>query len=288
MGEALLMANQPTNAKKALEKSLNMYKQFPLSGNRAYVELWLGGCYALEGKYTQARRLFQRAWRQFYTKGSHPESWLQIYYWQGLSEFLEKRVFPKAWLYLVTYPGSWPGSLSEFSFSRLIETWTKIPGEVVISSGSKFKRSSVIQVSLQSTLTERLLFYLILAKDGGLPSARVYELLWPGQVYAFAQMSKRLEQLSIRLRREGIQVRYSQEQHFCTDRQVAVLWKEKITDGVESFLREHSLFKRSDVEEYFKVKKSKAAQMCQSWIKEERVSRSKRGRNISYQSKSKF
>lgn len=281
-GETYLLAQRPAKAKKYLEKALRIYDEIPLSGNRAYAELWLGGCYALEGRYDRARQLFLKAREQLYKKGIHPETCLQVDYWLGLSEFLHLKTFPLPWLRLAAFPGSWAGSQSEFAFTRWIQEWADIPSHAVLRPPLSVRNSEVFRLSSRSPLTERLLYYLLLAADFGLPKHRLFELLWPDEIYSLAQMDKRLEQLAVQLRKKGIHVESSEGQYFCKDRRFSVEWSTEQKTEASDFLKTHPIFKRSDLESYLNVRKSKAAEICQTMVKEGKISRRRKGRNCFY------
>ncbi len=289
LGEAHLLANQAPKARRALQSALDLYGKLPASNNVAYPVLWMGGCCAIERKPQQAKVFFKKAWELFYRQGLHPESWLQIYYWQGLSEFLESKVMPDSWSRLVAYPGSWPGSLSDCSFRRLVEEWTNLPEEIFLSVGGISKRIpprhlEVLSTSQESAgLPEQLLINLILAGEKGVPAFREYELLWPNQVHAVSQLPKRFEQLCFRLRQNGLGVESSQGQHLYKGREIFVCWTKQPTDSFREFLKSHPRFQRPAVERYFKVSKGKAAQLCQQWVHEGRVSRENFGRATVYQ-----
>ncbi|MFX7816350.1 hypothetical protein ABTK28_20585, partial [Acinetobacter baumannii] len=89
--------------------------------------------------------------------------------------------------------------------------------------------------------------HLICAGRHGLPQFRAYELLWPDELFAFAQHQKRLEQLVLRARERGYSIAWRNLHLWLKTPGVSTdpLPARVIRGGV--FLREHDRFNRRQV-----------------------------------------
>lgn len=288
---AYLITHGKTHAAaKHLEAAQKSFSPSDQTLDRGYLEKWIGAYLCLTGEHSRARKQLAHAWKILYRPGLKPETWLEVLFWQGCSEFLKTRKFPKDWVRILAYPGS-PQELS-----RRIQTYASPPLKFRFSKpGTRartrhYDQSSDTVSSAENTrlgfgLPDLLIVSLMVSDDAGIPQYRAYEALWPEETFSFQQLQKRMEQVTLRTRESGfkIQWRNLQLKLVRSRDRLRYDWSSQTFPG-HSFLICRDQFTRTEVEKHFKISERSAAYLCARWNREGAIRKSeKRGKLTSYQ-----
>lgn len=280
LGHICLLQGKARKARSCFDKSLGFLMMHP-PRNVAYIfdHAMIAGCFALEGDFAQAKKCILRAWAKIPGQGVHPWEYLEVLYWRGFIEMLEQKRFSASHARLIAYPKS--AAETDYWIQR-IEHWTAVPSEIFLSVIKPQARPPKNPVAQSGSLVRQLLHALVLSGEAGLSQYRIFDLLWPNEVGAVSSMPNRLDQLHLRLRSQNISVEFRQGHVRCLNEGLVTGWRRNSSTPDSLFLESRSTFLRSDVERHFKVGRSKAAMLCQSWLADGKVSRVGAGRNSVY------
>jgi tetratricopeptide (TPR) repeat protein len=272
-GKYLVQAGEPEKALPVLLESLQFFQGKDQTVDHGILHSWIGTSFLKLGKYQEAENSLKIALNVFYQPAIKPEDWMEIVLlleqipgYKQASEQLAPRLWAQ---YGPDYLPLKRAGLSNSGKESDIFSISKLEG-----SGKRkhIDRGSDIywhgnDARLGLDLTDELIWNLIYAGDYGLPQFRLYEILWPNELFSFTQHQKRLEQLVIRARAQGYKIEWKDLHLHLKSKDVSASSRpEKVVRGL-AFLKEHSTFSRVDVETYFSISRASAILLCREWVK---------------------
>lgn len=300
LGEIYLNSNQLELAQHHLEIANSMYKNLPNSKNIGYAQMWLAACYGLMGLNEKSEILFKSCWKLLYLPGHQPNIWLKIFYWKGLIEFNKTGLFNSYWKKIITYPEAnsfmLNNTINEQFLIMKIQNYIKIPDNLYVSINelytNKFNNADIEFAFDNNTdnfncyrqsLTLNLEKILIQSGPEGIPIFKACEILWPNQAPSILSLLKRLEQLIIQVNTPVQKIKTEKNHLIYLDNSKILKWSKNPIDTSEIFLNQNSQFTRESVQSFFKLSKSKAAEICKKWIDENLTIKVNKGKKTFYQ-----
>lgn len=283
-----VMASEYAAAEAELDRMKAELKGFGASVDLGNGLKWEGALHCLAGNWAVAEDCLQRAWSMLFLKGEKPEAWLEVYYWMGLVELRRNpaSTFPQAWARILGYPGpgvrviNWihqnsvvPETL-DFSFAgpgKWVEwlEWRDLSADCAYRQHGR--RASYVGHRVGLDLVDRLSAILAVAGEAGVPQFRIFEALWLNDLFSFSQHQKRLEQVLVRARRRGLEIR-SEKLHLQLLRSptpLCVRWSARTHPrGAPFFETIQGAFRRKDVESFFGLSARSAAYLCAEWLRD--------------------
>lgn len=251
------------------QSSIQSLRKFPRL-DRAVFENFRAGYLILKKDHDRAHKLLSRIMPIAYVKGVKPEVWLSVLFWHGLNSYLKTGEFSKQWKILAAYP-----SPSRYMIGR-IEEFANLPENMIIGNSrdstqtidfeSDLVRAKNGEMKLGLGIVEKMIGHLRAAGPYGIPQFRVYDLLWENEAFSFPQLQKRLEQIVMRSRVSNYKVRWTGYHLFCASEKICIRFSGGPNIPGKIFLLHTPQFTRKQVEDFFKISRSRAHELCRSWI----------------------
>jgi tetratricopeptide (TPR) repeat protein len=272
-GKFLLIGREPGKALVSLLKAQQFFRANDQTEDQANFHSFLGECYLKLGKFSDAQTELKKAFSVFHRSGVRPEEWIetvllleQIPKYRDETQKLAPRLqamfgpdYPllRAVRFNNSEKDSHIFSISKIELSRKSRHLDR-------ASDTAWNKK---KARLGLDLIDELISNLVYAGEYGLPQFRLYELLWPNEPFSFDQHQKRLERVVGRARAQGYKISWKDLHLRLLSKDVTVSSRpEKVVRGC-SFLKEHSSFRRSDVQKYFAISQASAAVLCRDWLK---------------------
>ncbi|MGK5086863.1 hypothetical protein WDW86_04845 [Bdellovibrionota bacterium FG-2] len=226
---------------------------------------WMGAAVLKTGDHAQARQHFDQAIQVLCRPGAKPEGWLEVLYF---FRELDKN--------FASFVGVYPTTF--LPYGELIR---KENPEGIVALGNTNSHDNTIDLTSEThwikgkaeipfNKTSHLLGMLALAGTYGIPKNRVLETLWPEQLFSFKNLEDRLHQVLLLPRAKKAEIDFT-EHHLWLRSPPRSKAPFAVSQGFKtpivgrSFFEAHPDFSRREVEEYFKVKKTKAAELIRGW-----------------------
>lgn len=298
LGAHYILSLDLKNAETSLIKAAEISPSADQSNDRGLLEKWIGALECLKGNISSANDRLSRAWGILFRPGTKPEVWLEACFWRGLCKFKEDRSrLPYEWARLSAYPSS------SNRMVQMISQFTQLPSQLIFGHTDILSEPANLHIDLAADVlslrdmrgkcqwqlgvntAQRLLHFLTIAGDYGLPQYRAYEALWPDEPFSFGQHQKRIEQLVIQLRRKGVPLTWANT-HLTLGPGLkhthSTLWAKAEKFRGEPFLEGRSEFVRTDVEAFFGISKRTAGYLVEEWMVEKIVCQSGLGKALKY------
>jgi hypothetical protein len=288
-GEYLTKAGDAKRALPFFEEAGKFFAKTDVTADHGILQKWLGVCFFLLGKQTDSKKALRRAFKILYRPGAKPEAWMEALLWlERASDRGASSASFVSRLHALS-GGEHPllrkmgikaplrGDQADPIFS--VEKVGCDPGKKHLDRASDiFWRGKAPRLGLDRV--DELICSLIYAGEFGLPQYRLYEVLWPDELFSFAQHQKRLEQLVIRARAQGYKIEWKGlHLKLLSPDVTASGYPREVIRGL-SFLRENPSFIRRDVEKYFKLSRASAILLCREWVKSGVISASGAGYRV--------
>jgi tetratricopeptide (TPR) repeat protein len=271
-GKYILAAGNPEEALPVLLESQRFFQHDDQTADHANLQIHLGECLLQLEKFSEAQKALQIAEKILYRPALKPEEWIgipllleRIPGYQKSNQRLASRLLamygPEYSLLKIANREEFKNKSEIFSVSR---------SEVTRKKRHLDRESDTVWNNKKATLglglVEELIYNLIYAGQYGLPQFRLYDLLWPNEPFSFDQHEKRLKDVVGRARTMGYKISWKDLHLQLTSNDVSVGGRpEKVIRGL-SFLSEHPVFTRKNVEDYYSISNTSAKTLCREWL----------------------
>jgi tetratricopeptide (TPR) repeat protein len=271
-GQFLVQDDKSDKGLPFLLEARRFFLEKDLSFDHANLQKWVGICFLKLGRPQEAVQALRKSFEIAYQPALKPEDWMEVVLWLDRipgARDPSQRLAPR----LFALGGVDHAPLAEVGIVEKM-------GESAIFSSDKIestrKTKHIDRLSdtawngerarLGLDLIDELVWNLIYVGVYGLPQFRIYELLWPDEPFSFHQHQKRLERLVGRARLRGYEIAWKDLHLRLVSKDVTTSSRPESVIRGYSFLLEHSVFTRRDVEKYFAMSNSAAKALCRDWL----------------------
>jgi tetratricopeptide (TPR) repeat protein len=269
-------------ARKSLDLASELIPAGENSVDRALLLKWRGYTLGMLGDPHAGKVLLDQAEKIFLFLQVRPEAWIDV-----LRLKSEIGVIPRAeFLKLIHYPGLSLGYKSllpppcRMTYGQDDDSRLKI-----YPDSQEFTLNGDPHYGL--SLEMKLLSMLVIAADWGLDALKAKSLLWSHDVYSYAQMDNRLNQLLLRLKREFSFDTSIRGKRIRIARPTNPLFQSiQITVGASThpvfFESVRGSFTRRDVESFYRLEKTRSHSVISDWLDSGYIVGEGRARSIRY------
>lgn len=289
LGEYLIKAGDFKKALIVLENFSGYIKADDRTNDAGFFYKWLGVASLMNGNMEGALKALNNAFVILYNARNKPETWLEVLYWLGKAK---EETLPNEWLTLLSYPSlnfTYDKELKKILGNRIIHIANNslaASDYAVTNKNSNWIINNYTDTELKSgkavlgvSLSAQLISILIRAGDKKISRYRLIETLWPDELFSFVNLDLRFKNLIFETRQRGVKIE-------CDKGSVSIKQTKKIPQiifhpeisitGLDFLLKYKNVpFKRSTVENYFKIGKTKAVELMNMWINKKIISPSK-------------
>lgn len=209
-GEYLARSGRHAESVAMLESALGSFPDGDRSPDIGVLLKWLGFARGKSGDAAGAEAAFTASIGILRGSGLRAEAWLDVLRLRAECGLLDSETTGK----LLRYPGvsdRFRGILAG-SIPESAETASEIPCEArawIDLARDEYRLDGTLRLGIPVEI--RLLAWLALSGDWGIPTVRLKNMLWPEEVFSYLQLEGRLHQLVMRLRnRHGAEVLVSE------------------------------------------------------------------------------
>lgn len=256
-GEYLFRKGSVQESKNIFRKISDYLNPSDLTPDAGILHKWLGAVLIQEGEFEFAKEHLEKALKILCVPGAKPEGWLEVLYYLSKIDLSTETV-------IMTFPSHHFPKKNEIHMTDFSPSNEGVEERIDLGSRVHWFQD---RTEIPMTKTSEVLGILSLAGHFGVPKYRLIETLWPEELFDMKNLEDRLHQLLRQLRSNGAVIRFS-ENHLWLEKTKTtfqVAWSSDVLIG-KSFIKTHTEFNRRDVENYFKIKKTKAAEIIRSWL----------------------